>query len=42
MDFQGVFSIYTNHPGGNLTHKNKTIKLTGWENDLLKRIDREL
>ena len=23
---QGVLNIYTNHPAGNLVHKNKTIK----------------
>ena len=29
MDFQGVFSINTNPPGGNLAHKNNTIKIDG-------------
>ena len=29
MDFQGVFSIYTNHPGGNLAHEHKSIKFNG-------------
>ena len=34
----GVLTIYTNHPGRNLVHKHKTIKLMLWENDPLQSI----
>ena len=36
-----VLTISTNHPGGNVMHKNKTIKnLTWWDNDLPQCISR--
>ena len=36
----GVFNIYTNHLDGNLLHKHKTVKLTGWENDPIQSISK--